>query len=299
HRANLAPRQRINIQLQLLGAAHVPIAALIESEANAMDAVRVEKIHPHVSFAAAFWWSIIGCGKVAAVSVLAARHLLERNQFLVPTGIRIPAGLWDCAPAFFSLGTLARELPADLSRNIGINEIQWQHRPLAETVAELLETATSMRFQEPPYRQRIEPDGPERDVRSGAGKDWRDDGAPWRLQHALNYRRAAFHGNCFGSHRTGNEFRSLTDAFRVAADFLQEQIDLINQPGGGAPGGEAIVPGGEAGAAGHRHARHLELRRAQVGQIPLRRQSRKEVRVVGHQWLAADGPIPCDYPLVR
>src|SRR5262249_39688264 len=33
HRANLAPRQRINIQLQLLGAAHVPIAALIESEA--------------------------------------------------------------------------------------------------------------------------------------------------------------------------------------------------------------------------------------------------------------------------
>jgi hypothetical protein len=149
------------------------------------------------------------------------------------------------------------------------------------------------------HGQRVEPDRPHGDGHRHPLEGRADDGAARRQQHFLGDRRAALDGDALGQRLAGDEVVALADAAAVGADFLQKQVGVIEQPRGQAPGGEPVVPGREAGAADERGAADGPVRRADVGEIPVRRQDGRQVRVVGQQRPAGGRARRPQRPVVR
>src|SRR5262249_59368158 len=91
----------------------------------------------------------------------------------------------------------------------------------------------------------------------------------------------------------------LTDARSVRPEGFEEQVGVVGQPGGHAPGGEPVVPDPEPGGADEPSPGRLPLGAADVREVPRRRGGRGQVRVAGQDGLTRGGAAAGDGPVVR
>src|SRR5947209_6947569 len=92
---------------------------------------------------------------------------------------------------------------------------------------------------------------------------------------------------------------ALALANAMALDLLREEIGVVNEPSGRAPGDVAIERGSKARRAGKGRPGDGPVGRDQVGQVPLRRQGWEEMRVIANDRPAARGALRGDCPVVR
>src|SRR5204863_6557811 len=122
--------------------------------------------------------------------------------------------------------------------------------------------------------------------------------AAWRLQHRLGDALATLYADDFFVNLTFDKPVPLFDATAVRAELFKEQVGVVGQAGGHAPRNVAVEPGRETGAAGERGPGDRPVRRADVGQVPLDRHGREQVRVVTHDRPAGGGAARPDRPVV-
>src|SRR5262245_10048606 len=85
----------------------------------------------------------------------------------------------------------------------------------------------------------------------------------------------------------------------MPVDLLGEEVGIVNQSRGRAPGDMAVEGRGEAGRRGEHGSGDRPLWRHEMGQVPLRRQGREEVWVVADDWPAGRRALRSDGPVVR
>ena len=210
-----------------------------------------------------------------------------------------PARQRQRSPALAPPRRFAEQLPADLARHVGVDDVL-RHAPASrQRLAELVETARAVQIEQAAHRQRIEPHRPQRQRLGNAVERRTDDRAARRDQHALRDAGAALDGNDLVAHLAGHEAVALPHAAAVGADLLDKQIGIVDQARRQSPGAEAVVAGQHVRAAEKSRAGGLPFRRADVGEIPVARQTRIEVRIVGDERPARGGAARGDGPVVR
>src|SRR5438128_2493429 len=81
---------------------------------------------------------------------------------------------------------------------------------------------------------------------------------------------AALDADDLVAHLTRDVVAPLADAAAVRPDVLDEQVGVVHEAGGQAPGGPAVVPGQHDRAADEGRPAHLLARRAQADEVPVR-----------------------------
>ena len=85
----------------------------------------------------------------------------------------------------------------------------------------------------------------------------------------------------------------------VAAQLFEEQVGVVGQAGGDAPGGEAVVPARDRRRADERRPGDRPVRRADGDEVPRGRELGGEVRVVAQDRPAGGRARRGDDPVVR
>ncbi len=225
------------------------------------------------------------------------RHVLKGDDLALPAHGRLPARHRERAPRAPPLLHLADKLPADGALRVGVDDVLRGERPLGERLAKLLEAPRPVRPQEAPHRLGLQPRRAQRD-RLEVLVERRADNRPARcLEHLLLDRRLPAYFDELLPHAARHEAVALAHTAPVRADLLQVDLHVVHHPGGDAPRGDLAVADHNRRGADERRARCLPLRRADVRQIPGRRDHRGEVRVVGDEGSPGararrgDGPV--------
>src|SRR5262249_51905358 len=128
----------------------------------------------------------------------------------------------------------------------------------------------------------------------------RQDRAAGREQNVLGHVWPVLHpDHLTGCFAPAEGALRLTDARSVRAEGFKEQVGVVRQPGGHAPGGEPVVPDAEARGTDEPSPGRLPLRAADVREVPRRRGGRGQVRVAGQDGLTRGGAAAGDGPVVR
>src|SRR5262249_6804670 len=108
-------------------------------------------------------------------------------------------------------------------------------------------------------------------------------------QHVLDDVRLAFDVDDLVADLAGNEAVALAHAAAVGADLLPEEIGIVYQAGGHAPGGYAVVPAHDGRATHERGTGSGPGGRADVRQVPVGGNAGVEVGIVGQERPAGRG----------
>ena len=153
--------------------------------------------------------------------------------------------------------------------------------------------------QEAARRPRVEPGGAQREGADLALERRPDDRPARRDEYLLDDVGLALDLDDLAAALAGDEGVALAHAGAVGADLLDEEVGRVDERRRDAPGGEAVVAGADRRPTDQRGAGDGPTGCADLGQVPVRRQRRLEVGVVGEERPARRGARAGDGPVVR